>query len=381
MRILAINTDWSNEYRKKFNKYGGIGYYRLVKPLEGLDVDYIGSNLESKLDMTNEETLYQSYIDLVSGYDVVITKQLDTPRAINSLLMACNEAQVPLIMDIDDNFMEVTESQPAYKNGYNPGGMKKAYAMTALSFADAVFVSTQPLKDYFKELLEATVGHSDTIHVLPNANDVNDWKFISPKNTKKVVIGWHGSVTHDKDLALVLPAINQLMNEYPNLYLELLGGVTESTLKYFNVFDVVNLDRVRTIGGTQAWEGFPQLVMAQKWDIGIAPLENNEFNCGKSHIKWMELAMKEIPVVASNVYPYKEAINGVPVIQDGVTGFLVDEDWYTPLKKLIDNIELRETVGKAGKETILNNWQYKYFREDWISAIKEVISSYTKKQI
>lgn len=95
------------------------------------------------------------------------------------------------------------------------------------------------------------------------------------------------------------------------------------------------------------------------WDIGIAPLTNSKFNQSKSHIKWMEYSMYEIPTVASKVYPYSKDILGIKTIEDGVTGILCENgEWEKKLSMLIEDEELRRKIGKQAKEYVAKNWQY-----------------------
>jgi glycosyltransferase involved in cell wall biosynthesis len=107
--------------------------------------------------------------------------------------------------------------------------------------------------------------------------------------------------------------------------------------------------------------------MSQKWDIGIAPLINDEFNRGKSHIKWMEYAMCGIPCVASDVAPYK-------VIRNGIDGILTDDDhWYYNLRRLVRDRNLRAAIGYNALLTVGDFHQYGDHAHLWTEALSNFI--------
>ena len=231
--------------------------------------------------------------------------------------------------------------------------------------------------DYIKNYLKNVHNREIPIFVLPNYNEKEIWNYEpANKNPNKITIGWVGSTTHINDLKLVLPTIKRLLKEYPKLEFNLMGGIAHETAPdFFSGFEDEILDRVYITGGTTNFKEYPKVLSEQPFDIGIAPLTSDEFNRAKSHIKWMEYAVYGIPCVASRVYPYHEKILGQDTIIDGETGMLCDEkEWYKKLKKLIDNKELREKIGKKAQEYVLNELQYKDHQHLW----SEALSSFAK---
>lgn len=381
-KALFIGTDYSNDYRYENKEYGGVSYYRLIKPQKFLnqdddwDVDYIGlPDFPEILDTTDEEALWQSYKDLFSKYDIIVTKHLDKPGAVKHVFGAAKAVDVPVVLDMDDNVMEVLDTQPSYEKGYAPGGRERVTFGVAMSMADAIFVSTEPLKEYYENFLKEAFDQEKPFFVLPNCNDSEDWHFESPKNDDKVIIGWAGSTTHDEDLAIVLPVLNKLADKYENVHLQFMGGLQPETLAQYADWSDKTLDKIEGVGGTQSWEGFPEAFMGLNWDIGIAPLTDCEFNRGKSHIKWMEYAMKGIPTVASKVYPYHEPIQGVDTINHGKTGLIAttEDNWEETLTILIDDAEKRKEIGQNAKDYVMKHWQYKYHIDKWKKALCSLI--------
>jgi glycosyltransferase involved in cell wall biosynthesis len=89
-------------------------------------------------------------------------------------------------------------------------------------------------------------------------------------------------------------------------------------------------------------------------DIGLAPLQDTEFNRGKSNLKVLEYGVMGVPTIASPVYPYSNTID------NGVDGIIVHKNrtksWVKALVHLIDNKEDRIRMGEAMKGKVLTEY-------------------------
>lgn len=377
-RIAFLSTDWGqNEYRKLNNKPGAISQYRLVHPMRYLseyyDITFLGSDFVEASKGQKPEDFYKDFFE---EYDLIVSKVMDSAGTASALAFFSKQTGVPLVIDIDDNIWEVKSDQPGHKQ-YFKGSQKLGIASAFISYASAVFTSTKPLADYIRNRLLGTHEIMMDTYVLPNCMDPIDYSFTPvKKDPKKTVIGWQGSTTHHNDLKVAMPSIIKLMGEYKTLHLELLGGIeADKILDLMGSLDPDIIERIKIKRGVPAYDTFPDLLSRQPWDIGIAPLTDDLFNRAKSHIKWMEYAMYEIPCVASKVYPYFEPVQGTDVITDGVNGYTaLPEEWYTKLKFLIDNKQERLRVGKEAKKYVSDKWHIKNHVSKWRDAIDRVLS-------
>lgn len=370
-KICYIYTDWAQRPDKL---YGGVGYYRVVKPAkylqEWFDVDYYGEDL-GKL-ATTADDLWQRVFE---KYDAVVVKQVDNEMAAGRMLFFARQFNKPLLLDLDDNYIEVRPDQPAYKV-YYPGSQKRSIFHAVLSLVDGVIVSTQPLADFYKKRLKSIYNLDTPIFVAPNCVDPDDWGKV--KKTRKKVIGYAGSITHNGDLAVIMPSLAKLMKENKDWHLEMLGSTRiEDVETVFKDFDEETFKRVNIKGGTHSWKGYPELLCSQGWDVGLAPLIDDEFNRGKSHIKWMEYALSGIPTIASRVYPYYISIDGTPIIEDGKTGLLFDnpKEFEQKLCSLLKDDKIRNEIAENAKKAVIENWHYKKHIHKWRRAIDSVCSS------
>ena len=366
MNLLFINSDQNNEYRQVNDKFGGVGYYRLWLPKLAIEedskwkVDFV-SDLSPYIKGEDQESIAQSYVNLVKQYDAVVIKHFDNPNAGRFLSFACEYSKVPLITDLDDDVLAVREDQPAFSKGYAKGEIQRTTVGTMLSYSKGILCTSEYLGKKITGELKTIFNIDIPYFVLPNYCNPDEWKFPTKLNKNKVVIGWHGSLTHNADLKMVLPHVVKVMRENPNVYLELLGGVNKDfAVELFTPHTDI-IDRIELIAGTKAWHNFPYHLCKQRWDIGIAPLIDDEFNRSKSNIKWLEYSLKGIPTIASDVEPYK-------TIEHGKTGFLVKDDWYEVLTELLNDKSKRKQIAQNAKKEVLKNWSYHKKGKMWRKA-------------
>ena len=103
-----------------------------------------------------------------------------------------------------------------------------------------------------------------------------------------------------------------------------------------------------------------------KYDLAIAPLEQNEFTNGKSALKFVHAASLGIPCLASPTEPF------ITALADRFHNLLVsDEDWYKKLTQVffaIDESNLREEL----IEEFELNWTIKNLIEQIRKLVSEI---------
>lgn len=371
-RVAFIDTTWNNT---KDGKYSGVGYYRVILParfIKKYDVSVYGKNIHD-LGATEEDI----FKNLFLNHDAVVTKAVDNPKAASALCFFAQHYKKPLIIDLDDNYFEVRPDQPSYKF-YHPGSQKTGILKAYLSLATHLVCSTNPLAKWHEKWFKKEAKLTRKVDVIPNCSCLADFNYSYKGNKDKSVvrIGWQGSMTHYADLKMVLPALREVINKYPHVRIELMGGlVLDEAAELFKEWTEKEFKNVLITAGTKSWESYPKKLSTKKWDIGICPLVDDEFNRNKSHIKWMEYSAYKIPTVASKVYPYFKDIDGVKTIQDGKTGFLASttEEWVSYLSQLIESKKLRQKIGNNAHEFIKEHWQIEQHISKWEKVLDKFI--------
>jgi glycosyltransferase involved in cell wall biosynthesis len=352
--------------------YGGVGYYRIIQPsrhIKGHEVNVVGMGIGHK-----GETPEQKWTRIFTDYDVFWTTYFSNPQEASYIFYHRDKFKKKVIIDLDDNYLDVGKNNALYEK-YKPTRKDRAFTSTILSFADAITVSTEPLKQKVSAHLKKIYNLEKNIFVIPNMNEIADWNYQpAEKNKDKFVIGYSGSSSHYDDLEMMLPALGKIMDKYPQVFFESTGAIGKKHIELFSCFSKSAQLRSDAIPSTWTFKEYPEHLSKMKWDIGIAPLIDDAFTRCKSHIKFMEYSMFKIPTIASRVYPYFVPCFGREVIEHEKTGLLVKpSEWFDALEDLILHKDKRLSLGQNAYEYIRDNWQYDNAFSDVIDKMLKTI--------
>jgi glycosyltransferase involved in cell wall biosynthesis len=103
-------------------------------------------------------------------------------------------------------------------------------------------------------------------------------------------------------------------------------------------------------------------------DIGIYPLAQDDWVLGKSGLKAIQYMAFGLPTVATNV-------GTTPmIIRHMENGWLVktDEEWVHALEMLVRNPELRRSMGRAARLTVLENYSTQVIKSAYLSILNKL---------
>lgn len=271
------------------------------------------------------------YFDVLSAmnYDVVVVQKDVLPFGLFPLLRLVNKN---IIYEFDDAIWEETPS--GKKDSFI---LKKIFSYRRNLFhrivknSKAILAENSYLADYAKKF-----NKNITIISAP----IDTSKYLPSKKTddKDIVLGWIGSPSTSYLLEQLRAPLTKLSQKYKNISIHNIGGLK---LKWSGV----NIKNI-------AWSEKSEIPSLSKFDIGLMPLDNSEFNKGRLGYKMIIYFSLGIPTVASDLGLNKE------VIKNGKNGFLVsnESEWVSVLSKLIEDQNLRHKVGNAGREIALNKF-------------------------
>lgn len=204
-------------------------------------------------------------------------------------------------------------------------------------------------------LAERMARFNPNVRIIPNMIDSALPKMQRVRRDR-VTVGWAGGDSHRRDLRYLIAPLHRIVNT-TDADVHTIGQDFSNTLR-------LPEGRHRHSGWEEKLIKYYSTI---DFDIGLAPLEDTTFTRSKSYIKALEYGALGIPVIASNVGPYRE------YVEDGVTGFLVskESEWIDRIRLLIEDPDLRESMGAAAKEkalkhTISEGWRL------WEDVYREV---------
>jgi glycosyltransferase involved in cell wall biosynthesis len=174
--------------------------------------------------------------------------------------------------------------------------------------------------------------------------NVLDTSKVSSNENGLVEIGWVGSPQTLFYLYSINNVLAELHKKYQNIQLTLLGCGNNNEL--IPIFDDLKVIKIPYYSNIDMYEKL------RSFDIGLYPLFDNELSLGRGSLKAIVYMSGAIPVVTSRL---GENIN---LIQDGINGFLAStsEEWYYKLSQLIENKDLRKSIGLNGYHSIINDY-------------------------
>jgi glycosyltransferase involved in cell wall biosynthesis len=201
-----------------------------------------------------------------------------------------------------------------------------------LRAAAIVVVGNENLATYAREFNKQVV-------VIPSVVDTD--LYLPPSGARhlgddRVIIGWIGSDPNRGDLASMKPVFDWLGQRYG-------GGVVLRTIgrRPLVMETMLDLEFVPWTLETSRGE-------LQEFDIGIMPLEDNDWNQGKCGFKLIQYMAVGTAAVASPVGVNRE------IVQDKETGYLAQatEEWTHSLASLVEDRTLRLQMGCSSRERV-----------------------------
>lgn len=295
------------------------------------------------------------HLFLAKKYDLVVVQRELFPYGNAYLERLLSRINKNIIFDFDDaiftkpeHFKDKNTLKSVVKrfiNGEDP-------VKTKIALSKYVIVGNEYLYDYARKINKNVV-------IIPTSIDFEEYIPEDRPTNNPLVIGWIGNPANLYYLKFLEPVLTKLSEKY-----EFILRVVSSKPFNSNNFLVHN----------KPWKEKDEIKDINSFDIGIMPLEDNEYTRGKGGFKIIQYMGLEKPTIASPV-----GINS-KIIKDGVNGFLAsnEQEWYEKLELLIKDAELRKQLGRLGRLSIINNFSIKENYLIMRNLFKEIIQGVEK---
>ena len=397
----------------------GVSYFRSTNPHIALENKYPD---EFHIDVDYEPQLNDD--NWLKQYDIIhYHRTLGPYEQMETLIQKFESLGIISIMDLDDYWAPGTH-HPAYHLIKNAEIDKKIVAN--LKVAKNITTTTKLFADEIAKL-------NKNVFVLPNAIDPTEKQFTpNLEKSDRIRIGWLGGSSHLKDLEILNGVVGRLRTDglLDKVQFVLCGFDTRGThtvidhttgeqktrpitpmesvwYKYEQIFT----DNYQTVSPEYkdflmkfTQDEYPNIAneaYRRVWtkpistyasnynlfDISLAPLEENIFNKVKSQLKVIEAGFHHKAIIAQNFGPYKIDLSNAIKYGGGfdmtANGILVDsnknhKDWYTSIKKLIQNPEVVTALQENLHNTVKDTYSMDKVTEERRALYLDLINKKTK---
>ncbi len=243
---------------------------------------------------------------------------------------------VPVVTHLDDYLLEVPPDLGADKVKHHMRPERIAALRASLSGANLLYISTQTLAEKIRASGFSTPIVVSNLQSCVDPDEISRPPHYDPEANDIVNIGYQGTRNHIHDLRMLAPQLVTVMNARPDVTLTLFG-----TIEPPDELAAVS-SRIQRLQPSGDYAAFMARLAMQRWDIGLAPLRELEFNSFRTYTKWTEYSAAGVCVIATDCVVYRE------VMKDG-SGLLVrNNDWTEGLIRLIDApLVRRDMVDRA----------------------------------
>jgi glycosyltransferase involved in cell wall biosynthesis len=353
--IVAHRPNRSPSQRYRFEQYldffktNGYDYeFSYIINEEDDKIFYAPGNLFKKFAIIARSIIQRSKdVYRANNFDIVFVQREALMIGSPFFEKRFSKSNAKLIFDFDDSLWLMDTSNANKKWEWLKS---KTKTRQIISYAHLVLAGNEYLANFAKQT-------NSNVVVIPTTIDTQKAYRKTPyADTDSICIGWSGSVTTIKHFEEATPFLKTIKQRFGDkVYFKVMGdpNYTNSELGIKGL----------------PWSSETENDILASFDIGIMPLPDDQWVKGKCGLKGLSYMALEVPTIMSAV-----GVN-TSIIQDGENGFLAstEDEWITKLSALIESFELRQKLGKNGKQTVEEYYSVKSQQDKYIDCFNEVL--------
>ena len=249
----------------------------------------------------------------------------------------------PYVYDFDD----------AFYLKYRTGRLGILRPILADKF-DSVMAGAAAITAGNYALAEHAQQRNPNTYVFPTVVDTEHYLPVQRSRGDMFTVGWIGSPSTAPYLSELVEPLTMIGKEGA-VRLVVIGG------KAPRIPDVIVMEL--------EWQERTEIELINTFDVGVMPLPDDEWARGKCAFKLIQYMACAVPVIASAIGA------NLDVVQPGC-GLLVKtpQQWVDALRMLRDQSELREDMGQAGRERVIQHYSLQRNLPVLAEVIREIIA-------
>ncbi len=337
-------VNWDVNFRDRqrvigFPLPGGSGEYRVVAPFRaisraGLAQTSVVHSERRSLRVLSLLELARAEPDVVVVHQAVERWQIETLTSYRKYL-----PDIFRVTGLDDLISLLPPKHPRFqKRSIDILPRLRA----GLSACDRVVVSTEPLADLCRPLI-------DDVVIMPNCLEWELWGKLKPYYSpqKKPRVGWIGAQQHYGDLEHIFEVVAELANEVDWIFMGMCPPEIRVYVAEYHPW-------------THGFSAYASKMAALNLDLAIAPLDINPFNEAKSNLRLLEYGAMNWPVVCTDIFPYQNApVTRVPNSRQA---------WAKAIREKLSDRDAARREGEALRAWVEESYVLEKRLDDWLRA-------------
>jgi hypothetical protein len=302
-------------------------------------------------------------IQKASQADVIVF-QRPTNERLYSLALNLKAQGKKIIFENDDTYKGIPLERLGNATAVE---LAKRYAKNIeqfLKISDGVIASTEILAKEYAEV-------NPNVVVLKNTIDPLDEFPCKENTTGKFRVGFIGSVTSNDDYEHIKDQIQEL-DKRGDITLVVLGVKTKDgkilpTMMPDYQFwaSLKNVEWHPYVHVTEYMSTLANLAL----DVALIPRKEHYFNQCKSNLKFLEMSLLKIPVIAQGFSDGSSPYQGV----DSEYMTIAFDKWYDEVIKAKDNYSNYKNLALKAHDYVLENYNIKSYAPQWVYEINKLI--------
>lgn len=282
----------------------------------------------------------------------------NTEPAFRHLLSEAKGRRRPIIYDIDDSFWDISNATDPDLARYHLQALRIQQFERYLSHASLVRA--------YSPLLEAKVARfNHNVGLYRSSFDFSQLPGRKSKRhaTDKLGIVYATSRTVDDQYKIFLPALADFLKDY--------SSKVEFTVWGCAPADLLAIPGVVARKLVPGYNAFLREFVNANFQIGLAPLEDNEFNRSKNNTKFRDYGACGIAGIYSNLDVYSSSVS------NQINGLLVENtrnSWYQAMCRLVDDETLRKTIIENAAAKVFHDHRQELIEDEWLQDIHTLLA-------
>lgn len=333
-------------------------YYRGYLPAVYSNNIAVSEFLRKDMDVSNER-----FVEKAMQADI-ISFQRPTSQASHELAKLLKLKGKKIIMDNDDSYSGIPLARLGSERQVEIAQELNRNLEEFCKIADGITVSTEFLAKEYAKI-------NPNVIVLKNCIDPLDVQKCKENKTGKFRIGLIGSVTTNDDYIHIKDQLKKL-SERDDCTIVIMGLKMDNGKLITDSFKE-DADFWKTLKNVE-WHPvchvteYMGLVANLALDLAIIPRKEHYFNQCKSNLKFLEMSLLEIPVLAQAFSDGTSPYQG----RDEPYLTLANDDWYDKIINIKDNYEEYKAKAKKAKAYVLENYNIINEAQNWAKAIENL---------